>query len=463
MINPRNEWILLINPPSSKKSIKTDRCQTDTRSIMLDFNFPPINLMYLSAIAKEFRFYTKIIDSVIEKRSVEQIINFCVKTPIKYAVFNLSDNPPKEEFTLIPWFRDHAVEIIGIGYFCTTNADSLLREKKLNYILRGEPELVFKELLAGKPLPQIQGLSYSAKDQVFHNPNHPFIDDLDKLPFPTRKQSSARNYISPITGRPFTTLQIAKGCNFNCNFCLAPLFAGKQAIYRKVERVIEEIEYVLANNKINEFFLRADNFTADPKWVRNFCKGLIQRQLSKKIIWYCNSRVDTINPKLLQYMFYAGCRLVTFGMESGSQKILDKMRKGLSVKNSLAFFRSIKNTPITTANFFILGYPGETSFDVGMSFKAAKEMKTTLLQIELFHPYKGIQNQINDKKSASLDTKYLSYAKRKFLLGYFIQPKIVKEIVQKLIFWDFHLYAVLFRTADVLRIIYRLLSGHSFL
>lgn len=455
-------WILFVNPPSSKRAIKTDRCQTDTRSVLIQFNFPPINLMYLSAIGKSFGYRTKIIDAPVEKRTNREIIQFCEKISLHYLLLNLSENPPEEELALIPWCKDHGVKVIGIGYECTINANHYLQSGLFDFILRNEAEAIFAEFITGSNVENISGLSYTKNGQVYHNKDHTFITDLDQLPHPTRSRESVRHYISPVTGSTFTTVQVGKGCSFKCDFCLSPRFAGTKEIYRNVGEVISEIRNCVETLNIREFFLRADNFTANRQWVKELCKQLVLAQLNKDISWYCNSRVDTLTPALLLYMKHAGCRLVTFGMESGSQRILKRMHKGLLVKRSIDLFHSIKNIPIATGIFFIIGYPSETWNDLRLSMKVARETNAIFLQLEKYQDYNRTVNNQNNAGPSTEKQRY-KVAKRVFTIYFYLRLVMVKDIIQKLIFWDIKISNLMFRLGNVLRIIKKWLFSRNFL
>ena len=130
--------------------------------------------------------------------------------------------------------------------------------------------------------------------------------------------------------QPVFTMNTSRGCPFQCTFCSVGSIWGKKYTYFSAERVVSEIEYLVQHYGAKGVYFREDNFTLNKKRLESFCNLIINKDL--KIHWACESRVDTLDGEILKLMYRAGARAFYFGVESGSQKILDFLKKGIKVE-----------------------------------------------------------------------------------------------------------------------------------
>ena len=202
---------------------------------------------------------------------------------------------------------------------------------ELDYVIRNEPEITVRDLVRslaeGSSLEGVSGLSFrSETGAVVTNPSRPFIADLDSLPLPSWHLLDLDRYRLPLKGKRFLMVAPLRGCPFNCSFCTCQTYYGNRLRKRSLESVIKEIEHGIKQFGIRDFFFWAETFVVDKGYVEELCSAIIERGLS--ISWTSNSRVDTVDLPLLRLMARAGCWMISFGIESGSQDVLDEVRQG---------------------------------------------------------------------------------------------------------------------------------------
>ena len=158
----------------------------------------------------------------------------------------------------------------------------------------------------------------------------------------------------------------------------------------KVERCIEELKYVISKFNIKVINFDDDLFTVNKKWLFDFLEQYKKEIYDEyKIKFVIESRVDTINEEVIKKLKESGCLEIQFGVESGDQKILDRMKKGIKVKDVKKVFKWCDEIGIETVAFFILGYPGETKKSIEKTLRLAKELKSDFVTFNLFTPLPG--------------------------------------------------------------------------
>jgi radical SAM superfamily enzyme YgiQ (UPF0313 family) len=187
----------------------------------------------------------------------------------------------------------------------------------------------------------------------------------------------------------------SRGCPYRCTFCSAKSFSGAKYRYRSADNVIDEVKEVVGMGFKDVHFFD-DTFTIHKQRVLDICHGIESLNIS----WRCLSRVDTVDREMLKTMYDSGCYQIQFGVESGSQKMLDKMKKNVSVKQAKRVFKWCDEIGIETVAFFVLGYPGETRETISKTLSLVKEIKPDFVTFNLFTPLPG--SEIFEK----IKTKY---------------------------------------------------------
>lgn len=217
----------------------------------------------------------------------------------------------------------------------------------------------------------------------------PFIQDLDALPFMALHYFKVGRY-HPTAGTfrrlPSVTMITARGCPYPCTFCNTDLF-GRNVRLRSAENVLDEIEEVVRRHGAREINFVDETLTINRGRIEAICEGLIRRNI--KIGWKCSTRVDRVDQDLLRLMKKSGCFYVGYGVESGVQATLDRLKKGITLEQTRAAFKYAREAGITTMAYFMMNVPGETREDIEQSIRFSREIKTDFLNFELIKPYGG--------------------------------------------------------------------------
>lgn len=351
--------VLLINPPYPFEESPT----------------PPFGLMSLAAYLIEKGIEVRIADFIITRFSEDKartiIDDF---NPDVIGATGVTMNI-KKAFSILQFFKElkpEAVFVMG-GPHVTFDADTVLRENSfLDYIVRGEGEVTFTELLEAiqnNTSPEsILGISYRNGNEIIHNDQRPFIEDINTLPFPARHLVSLTKYralrfpINMITSR---------GCPHQCIFCLGSKMVGRKVRYFDTMRIVDEFE-MLSKMGFSQINIVDDLFTSNKKRCIEFCDEIMRRGIQHK--WTAFARVDTVSLELLQAMQKAGCTTLCFGIESGNQEILDTVKKRITIEKCIRAVDLCRKAGIIPMTSYILGLPGETRKTVQMTMDFAKKL-----------------------------------------------------------------------------------------
>lgn len=209
----------------------------------------------------------------------------------------------------------------------------MLDLSNVDYLIGGEIDFCIGKIAdycfqgIGKP-EEINNILYKDETgKMIPTRFHVWDDDLDAQPFPARELMRNELYIRPDTKEPMATIQTARGCPSQCVFCLTPEISGKRVRFRSPQNVLDEMIECYEKHHIRNFFFKADTFTINPAWVKEMCELIIGSRIYGKIEFTANSRVRPLSKETLELMKKAGCFLVAFGFESGSDEMLKTMRR----------------------------------------------------------------------------------------------------------------------------------------
>lgn len=237
--------------------------------------------------------------------------------------------------------------------------DTLARsEGAVDIIARAEYDYTLRDIAARMDFRDIAGISYQRDGVTVNNPDRPPLD-VNELPFPAWRHINPRRYRDGGKRFPFLTLISGRGCFGRCTFCRdTPVMYGRKLRLRDPKLVVDEIEYDFSLFPyLKEIMFETDTFTASGDQARQICEEMMRRNL--KITWSCNVRVD-IDLSLLPLMKKAGCRMLMVGFEFGDQRLLDVVRKGITLEQSRAFVARARDLGFTLHGCFMVGAPGET-------------------------------------------------------------------------------------------------------
>ncbi len=274
----------------------------------------------------------------------------------------------------------------------------VLENKEIDFVITGEGEETFVELVKNIERPEnyssIKGLAYKDGDGIKINPPRPFMEDLDRLPFPSWDFIPPDKYTKMPHGSlarryPVAPIVSSRGCPFDCSFCGSESVWKRKWRARSPKNIVDEIEMLRDRYGVNEIHFEDDNFTLDRKRAIGVCEEIIKRGLD--ISWSCPNgvRVDNIDRELLRLMKRSGCYSLVFGIESGHKKILEKVNKRISLDAIERAVRMTVEEGIKATGFFIIGLPGETRESILSTITFSKKLPLDRAQFGLFAPLPG--------------------------------------------------------------------------
>ncbi|MCP4602559.1 MAG: B12-binding domain-containing radical SAM protein [Proteobacteria bacterium] len=251
--------------------------------------------------------------------------------------------------------------LISGGGCATCASEQLMQNAPFDALVIGEGEWTALELAdaieAGEPLDKVKGLALRDNESILFTKSRPPEKDLDAFPLPAYELFPTEIYVeNPIWRFEKKSMNLisSRGCPMNCHFCYN-LFGKRSYRKRGVESIIKEVQLLKKDYDIECFGFVDDNLTINKKHLIAVCKELAK----EKIEWGCHGRVDTVDDERLSWMAISGCRWLGFGIESGSQKILDSMNKRATVEQAKVAMRKTSEYGIFPNATFIYGYPGE--------------------------------------------------------------------------------------------------------
>jgi radical SAM superfamily enzyme YgiQ (UPF0313 family) len=273
-----------------------------------------------------------------------------------------------------------------------------LENHLVDIIVVGEGDYTFFELVEHlekeKSLSDVKGLYYKKNNKIKRTPERPFINDLDKLPEYPYKLIDMNAYFGfNLTNRKSFTLETSRGCPYRCAFCYNTVFNKRRWRCFSAEHTIERIKYLVNEFNIKDIFIQDDNICVNLKRFRKIISGLIKENLD--IVWGLNGvRIDTISKmdhSFLDDLEKAGCKNIDIGIESGSQRIINLILKGIFIDTILAVNKKLDEHLFKTKYTFMIGIPTETSKErresVDLALKLNNENKNAYSIFFIYTPY----------------------------------------------------------------------------
>ena len=238
---------------------------------------------------------------------------------------------------------------------------------------------------------EIDGLAWRGDDEVLVNPKTGHFENLDRLPFPAWDLLTGFPQIYKPPFHSYRRLPVAniittRGCPHVCSFCDRSVF-GQKIHSHSVEYVIDMIQHLIKDYGIREISIKDDMFIMSPERVLDFCQQL--HKINLDITWSCNARVNSVNDEILREMKKAGCWMISYGIESGSPKMLKKMMKGITKKQVKDALSLTRKYGIVSKGFFMIGIPGETIDTIEETLSFIKVLPLDELNINFFTPFPG--------------------------------------------------------------------------
>lgn len=380
---------------------------------------PSLGILYIAAVLLKNGHEIDVIDAHVENLSWKELISRIKKYSPGIAGVTFTTENRFQGFAAVQKIKQNMPDILTIAggpHVSLAPSDTLLNIRELDFVARGEGEDTVLELANGTPLENINGLSFRMGNKIIHNPDRPLIKNLDSVPFPSWHKIpwGKYNFTLDIPGKGKLragNIMTSRGCPFSCNFCSTPKMWGRNTRMRSVDNIMEEIKLLRENYKTEALWIFDDTFTVNRKRVEEFCDRLLRN--NQDINWFCEIRVDTVDRDLLTLMKKAGCYSVGFGVESGSQRILDEIiGKKIKLDEVRETANICRELGIISNPFFIFSHPEETNEDIEKTMALIKTWpKPSSISLSILHIYPGTRLEKLAKEKGILPFDF-SWARR---------------------------------------------------
>jgi anaerobic magnesium-protoporphyrin IX monomethyl ester cyclase len=436
-MNPTNTNILLINSGwggrISRKGRRFNRA------------WPPLSLLICASLLEKAGLRVKIVDGRVDREWREKSARLaresdwigltsspldrwqCPNLEVEYFV-ELAKSLPSEKLLIM-------------GTHGSLFPGEMLRNTGARAVIRGEPEESLLSLVTQNDWSAIPGLAFREGGKASFT-GAPAPARLEEFPVPSYHLIDPSRYSYELMGRPFFLFESSRGCPYACSFCLKAMY-GKGIRTKPVGQVMTEIERAISIDGPSYGYFIDLEFTADRDHAMEVCDGLISR--NHPFHWCCQTRADAVDTELLERMKQAGCRLIHFGVESGSQRVLDGTNKGISLEKIRRGIRLTREAGIETACFFMFGFPGELASEMEETLRFAEELNPTYASFHVATPYPGtrigpaakaLQNDLDGEMSfppycPDHDPLFLDTMVRRAYLSYYLRlPYLLSRLKQ---------------------------------
>ena len=319
----------------------------------------PLGLTYTAAVLEKKGYEINIIDANAENLKITQIRSRLMH--MKPDVIGIScnysplHNPTIQTAAMIK--NEFNIPVIVGGNHATAMAEYIIShsDDNIDFVIRGEGEVVMPNLLEALQghvkLNDVKGITYREAGSVVSTPDAPLIDDLDKLPMPAY-------HLLPMSKYTRYNVITSRGCPYNCSYCASNIIFKRKVRYRSTKKVVDEIEYLFLNYGKKRFWFSDDTFTSNPTYLNKLMDELIKRNLN--ITWSCLTRVNLVSKDLLLKMKKAGCDYISYGVESGNQKMLIQMNKKISLSQVEKALQLTREAGLRMYTFFLVGIANES-------------------------------------------------------------------------------------------------------
>jgi len=375
--------VILINPPRHIR--EGNVWKTINRCL------PPLGLGYIAALLEKNQIPVKIFDLQAENINSKQLKNHLKNLNPQFIGLTATTIEVNSALSLIKSLKDEEIKakfILG-GPHPTIMPEEVLNSGLVDIVVRGEGERTMLEIARGKDLNTIAGISFKRDGNFVHNPDLPFIEKLDDLPFPAYHllpMGSYRPSIGNYLRLPAMSMITSRGCPGRCSFCYTGVFGNKIRM-RSPRNIIEEIKFLIKGYGIREISFYDDTFTSLKRRTEEFCQIIIDENID--VTWSCMSRVDYVEKELLKLMKKAGCHQIGYGIESGDEQILKNINKMISLDAIRRAIKETKENGIDVRAMFMFGNPGETKETLEKTLNFAIELDPDIFVFNITVPYPG--------------------------------------------------------------------------
>jgi len=417
----------------------------------------PVSLATIAAVLRNEGFEIRLYDGSVAPALKDEVLIDIKRWAPDMVVVNTATAAIEQDMAFADLVGDtiDGVRIMLMGVHPTVFPDECFEKSRVpDMIVRSEPEYTIRDaalaIREGASLLGIPGLSFRDQNgEVQHNDKRPFIDNLDELPFPAWDLVDTDLYRMPFSGERYLLVSSARGCPYACTFCASKAYYGAKVRKRSPSRVVDEMSWIKKSFGIRDFLFWTESFTNNQEYAIATAQEMIDRDLNFR--WVCNSRVDTVSPKFLKTIKAAGCWMIGFGIESGTQEVLDAAKKNTTIADAVRSVRMAHDVGLEVTGHCIMGLPGETGESLQRTIDFAKFLRLDYAQFYCAVPFPGSElyqqclenGWLNETKwkyfeqttsiisTPSLSAEQVMNARDKAYKSFYRQPYIIRKTLSK--------------------------------
>ncbi len=446
--------------------IRSSQCGRNHEDRFVFFH-QPLSLCYLASNLEIQGFSAAIYDFEFEPLNKQEIIDSIRDADPLVIGFTCFTNTISNANRIALFIKDkfpHIITAVGGWHPSALPKRTLQEFKGFDVAVMGEGEEVFSALVKRIKLKEdysrLDGISYRKGEEVVQNNAAELIEDLDKLPLPARHLLNWNMYdrLQPfrelsLKGKRLTSIITSRGCPGKCIFCAVDIVHKNRVRYRSPDSVLSEVEECMSKYNISHFDILDDTFTSDRKRLDLILRGF---KILNVRSWSCQTRVDFVDRDMIFNMVKAGCREIFFGIESGSQRVLDLLKKNITLKqvrDAVKWSREA-NLEFVKLSFMVGGHPDEKREDVIMTKALLKELNPDRAYVGILVPYPGteVYKEMNARgliltkdwekfsmygtfpawRTKHFSSKDLVDMQRDMLWGYYLRPSYILQRLVKI-------------------------------
>jgi anaerobic magnesium-protoporphyrin IX monomethyl ester cyclase len=404
--------------------------------------YAPIGTLYAGALMRDQGYQVSVFDTMFS-HSPDEISMVLDKDPVDYLViyddgFNYLTkmcltNMREAAFEMIRIAKQKNIVVIVSSSDSTDHYEKYI-EQGADFVLIGEAEMTLVELLGnldhgGADYFTVHGLVFKKEGCVIKTMKRNVLSDLDKLPMPAWDLINIEPYRKMwIKNAGYFSMNIGttRGCPFKCNWCAKPIY-GNRYNSRSPENVIKELQYLRETYDIDHIWFCDDIFGLKPGWVSRFADLVELKQIQFR--FKIQSRADLLlQENYIQDLARAGCENIWMGAESGSQKILDAMDKGIKVEQISQATRVIRKYGMKPCFFIQFGYPGETRDDIRDTIRLINQLLPSEIGISVSYPLPGTIFYEKVKAELTQKTNWTDSNELALMFSNTYQPAFYKQL-----------------------------------
>ncbi len=395
--------VLLINPPSGIQPVARDMAGglgfDGGDTIVL----PPIDLATYAATLLEKNHEVKIIDADVEGHTRDVLYKIVSAYRADAIITNVSLPSICSDCAFIRglWECSSAKMIAKTNITFQPILNEIIERSSADICIYGECDTNIDKIISGE---EKAGTAYLENNNLKLEGNY-LINDLNTLPIPARQLLLGKEYHYVLLGDKVTTMLTSRGCPFSCSYyCAYPLVQGDKWRARSPKHVFAEIEDIVTNHGIKKIFFRDATFTLDKRRTEAICNLIVENKIDIK--WWCETRVDCLNPELMQKMKQAGCLGMNIGVETGDPDVLQtQAKKGMTLKKLKIVSKTAQQLGLKLHFLLMIGLPEETKHSLYKTFKLICNLRPESIGICIATPYPGTPLYVEAQKKGWIETE----------------------------------------------------------